>query len=71
MVALIGVWVIPRLSKPVVGQNIALRAAPVDRASTYLFSAFSVHSTLFFPKPLRPSTVEICVINIESEMYLW
>ena len=30
---------------PGVDQNIALRAAPADRTSTYLVSAFSIHAS--------------------------
>ena len=39
------------LTKPVVGQNVALRAVPADRTSAYLVSAFPNHSTslFFFP----------------------
>ena len=49
------------LSKPVVGQNVALHAVPVYRASTYLVSAFLAHSTFIFPPEfLQSSTVE-CV----------
>ena len=40
------------LSKPVVGQNIALHAEPAGRTCTYLVSAFRIHSTSFFPKLL-------------------
>ena len=36
------------LSNSAVGQNLALRAAPADRASTQLVSAFPAHSTSFF-----------------------
>ena len=36
------------LSKPGVCQNIALHAVPADRTSTYLVSAFVVHSTSFY-----------------------
>ena len=57
------------LSRPVVGQNIAVRAAPADRASNSLVSAFPIHSTSFPPKPLRSSTAER-VINSESERLL-
>ena len=38
------------LDKPGVGQNIALHAAPVDRASNYLVSAYPIHSTSSPPK---------------------
>ena len=36
---------------PVVGQTIALYAAPADRISTYLVSAFSIRSTSFSSDP--------------------
>ena len=32
-----------RLSKPVVGRNIAFHAAPADRGSDYLVSIFLIH----------------------------
>ena len=34
-------------------QNIALHAAPADKASTYLVSVFQIHSTSLFDKRLR------------------
>ena len=43
------------LSKCVVDQKIAYHAAPADRASIYLVSAFPTHSTSVFPKLLRSS----------------
>ena len=40
---------VPRVSKPVVGQSIALHALSAYRASTYLVSAFLAHLTSFSP----------------------
>ena len=37
------------ISMPVVGPNIALYAVPAHRASTYILSSFSAHSTSFSP----------------------
>ena len=42
------------ISKPVVGQNIALHAMPAYRASTYLVSVFTAHSTSFSPNVVNP-----------------
>ena len=42
------------LSKAVVGRNIALPAAPADRASNDLVSAVPIHSTSFPPKLSNP-----------------
>ena len=53
------------LSKPVVGPNIALNAAPAYRAYTYLVSAFPAHSTSCSPN-LQRCAVE-CVLSSESE----
>ena len=51
------------LSKPVVGQTIALHAAPADRTCIYpAVPAFPIHSTSF-----SPNLTEECVINSESE----
>ena len=55
--------------KPVVGQNNAFHAAPADRPSTYVVSAFPIQPTSFFPKFPRSSAVD--VINSESKFYLW
>ena len=57
------------LSKPV-GQHIDLHAAPADSASTYLVSAFPIHSTSFVPNVLQSQTAK-CVINSESGCYSW
>ena len=45
------------LSKPAVGQTIALHAVPTDRTSAHQVSANSVHSTSFLPKLLICSVV--------------
>ena len=42
------------LSKPVVGQNIALHAVPAYRTSTYLVSAFAAHSISCSPNVSTP-----------------
>ena len=59
------------LSKPVVGQNIALGAVHAYRASIYIYTymvyAFPAHSSSFFSKS---SKVE-CVLSSDSEFYLW
>ena len=53
------------ISKPVVGQNIALHAVPAYRACTYLVSAIPAHSTSFSQKCLQSSTVG-CVLSSET-----
>ena len=58
------------LSKPGVGQNIALHDAPADRTSTCFVSAFQIHLTSFLAKLLRFSTVKYDTIS-ESEFRLW
>ena len=57
------------LSKPVVGQNIALHAVPAYRTSTYLVSAFLGSFNFISSKFIRSSTVE-CVLSCESEILL-
>ena len=46
------------LSKPGVSQNIALHAAPADRASTYFVSSFLIQSASCFPKLFEPPTMK-------------
>ena len=59
------------LSKPVVGQNIALHAVPAYRVSTYLVSAFLAHySTSFSPNFFNLQQSNECVLNSESEFLL-
>ena len=48
------------LSKAVVGQNIAVHAVPAYRASTYLVSAFPVHSASFSTNFSNPQRVLSC-----------
>ena len=68
---LVGAQVYQRfpLSKPVVGQNVALRAVLACRAATYLVYAFLAHSTSFSQTFLQSSRVE-CVLNSKSEFSL-
>ena len=57
------------LSKPLVGQNLALDAVSAYRAYTYIVSAFPAHSTSLSLNVSKSSTVE-CVLSSESEFYL-
>ena len=43
-----------------VGQNIALHAAPADRASNYVVYAFQICSTSFFPQTSVILNSEMC-----------
>ena len=54
---------------------LALHSLRADRTGSFwathaIYSAFSIHSTDFFPKLLITDS-EMCHLNIESEFYLW
>ena len=57
------------LSKPLLGQNIALHVVPAYRASAYLVSASPTHPISSSPKCLQSSAVE-CVLSSDSELLL-
>ena len=69
------------LSKPVVGQKIALHAAPADRASIYLVPAFLIHSSSFSlnfsdPQQRNVSCHEECIridcwLGIKHPVYIY
>ena len=56
------------VSKPVVGQNIALLAAPADGASNCFVSAFVICSVSSSPNFSTPGSTVECVMDSEYRM---